>query len=158
MIIPNSHSADLKTATETHLFELEAILRAAIKIIPLDAGKIRVSLNQHTSSFETQPHVHIHLFAIPSTPEYNDDILHQLRYLSRKAVSNMSPKHVARLPLTLTEKEDKALMLRDPFIKELPGVLSMNYQRFTLFNPQRSIRLKAEQRSEQILPLALSLV
>ena len=78
MIIPNLHSMDLTTATDKHLFELEAILKALMSF----NKKMVLYMKKHASTGMTMAHMHIHTFIPPPVKAFRSYICNQLRYFA----------------------------------------------------------------------------
>ena len=148
MIIANSHTADLTTATGTHLFELEALLYATLKISPVHAKQMVITMNKHISSFMTVPHVHIHALVKPKLSEFKADILNQIRYLVRSHVKDISAQQVAKVPLTPSCMRDRAIILQAALRPILAETFRANYQQNGLFKPQRALQLVDMKKTE----------
>ena len=148
MLVPHSHTADLTTASEPQLFELEVLFHAVFKMTPLNPMHMRIIMNKHTSSFMTVSHMHINIILQPLWSFFITDILNQIRHSSRSQAGLLSAAEVAKNPLTIGEMQTKVKTIRQFLLPVLERVLHENYQRHGFFKPSRPILLQLNQKDE----------
>jgi len=82
MLIPYEHDLDLSKLSDDMLFELEALLRATLKICPRPAHEMGVYVQKHAQSGMTVPHLHLHVLSPSTRLAFLDDVKRQLRYFA----------------------------------------------------------------------------
>ena len=137
MIIPYSHTADLKHATPEHMFEFEAVLRATLRLWHEDDGHVCSYLQKHAQSGMTVPHMHAHVLCPSEQQVFRDDILRQLRYFTSLLTGQDEEAHAfLRGPLSVDTMDDIVREFKQPMQKAFEYERKVQHQ-FKVHRPSK---------------------
>jgi diadenosine tetraphosphate (Ap4A) HIT family hydrolase len=143
MIVPYAHATDLTGITPLCLFELEALLRATLKLWSGEREALFVYMQKHAQSGMTVPHMHIHVLFPSQNQAFRDDIIQQLRYFaSLMAGDKEAAEALARDPLSKACMQQQIWRFKLPIKRQLEHELKVQKQRYAQLRFSRVALLK----------------
>ncbi len=129
MIVPYQHEADLVHMTPAHLFELEALLRATLRVWPDEKDDLFIYMQKHAQSGMTVPHLHIHVLCPSKNEPFREDIIQQLRYFASLLAGREEEAHaLVREPLSSDEMKRQIWRFERPIKQQLARELKIQQQ------------------------------
>ena len=132
MIVPYQHDVDLVSLPPTYLFELEALLRAALKLWPEEEDDLFVYMQKHAQSGMTVPHMHVHVLTPSVQQAFRDDIIQQLRFFASYMAGREEEAHaLARAPLSMDAMRKMIWRFKTPLKQNVSHELKVQHMHYT---------------------------